>query len=132
MKKENEFSYFFGHNIISNCLSKAIRNNIGQKKHQSVNKNVQRKSFKLFLYMILFYRILKYIKILFKKYELSIKTSKAKLFKILGILILRICNLIISKTLFCCNFLTFLYRKIIISLYKIFKSYFYDEFQNAM
>ena len=31
MKKKNEFSCVFGHNIISNGLYQAIRNNIGQK-----------------------------------------------------------------------------------------------------
>ena len=33
MKVENEFSYLFGHNIISNGLYQAIRNNIVAKKN---------------------------------------------------------------------------------------------------
>ena len=32
IKKENEFSCLIGHNIISNGLFQAIRNNIGQKR----------------------------------------------------------------------------------------------------
>ena len=31
MKRENKFSYLFGHNIISNGIYQAIRNNFGQK-----------------------------------------------------------------------------------------------------
>ena len=37
MKKETEFSCRFGHNIISNILSQAIRNNIG---HNISHKNI--------------------------------------------------------------------------------------------
>ena len=60
MKKENEFSCIFGHNIISNGLYQAIRNNIDYKTtelvllfHKNITKlvflwsNMSQKSFKV-------------------------------------------------------------------------------------
>ena len=40
MKKENKFSCLFGHNIISNCLYKAIRKHIVAKKTTELVKDV--------------------------------------------------------------------------------------------
>ena len=66
MKKETELSCLFAHDIISNCLYQAIRNNIVAKKitelvllfHKNITKliflwpNVGQKSFKVLVYLV--------------------------------------------------------------------------------